>query len=91
MSSHRFSILASVGFEMAWACRICCCFWHTTGTAREVRTAERVADDGRSEAELLVARTTEERSMAVDRVEMVVRCRKERLMDPVEGAGEANG
>lgn len=33
MSSHRFSMLARVGLEMAWAWRICCS-WHAAGAAR---------------------------------------------------------
>lgn len=54
MASHRFSMFASVGLEMAWACRVCCC-WHwcrargvmEAASARDVR-AEVVVGSWRS-------------------------------------------
>jgi len=52
--------------------------------------AWRDADDGRSEAELLVARITEERSMARDGVESVAKNMREREGVPVEGTSAAN-
>lgn len=69
MSSQRFSMLARMGLEMAWLWRVC---WrHVTAAARGTQRAWRVAVDGRSEAELRVARTTEERSMTAGGVESI--------------------
>lgn len=53
---------------MACAWRVCWS-WQATGAA--LGRAVRVADDGMTAAELLEARTTEERSMAVGGVESV--------------------
>ena len=76
MSSHRFSMLASVGLEMACAWRTCCCAVQTAGAARWTLTACRDADEGMREAELLVARITEERSMAGGGVESIAQIEK---------------
>jgi hypothetical protein len=60
MSSHRFSMLARVGLEMACAWRVCW-IWQTAEAARG--TAVRVAVEGMTIAELLAALAREERNM----------------------------
>ena len=67
MSSHRFSMLARVGLEMAWAWRDCWS-WQATGAA--LGRAVRVAVDDMAAAEL-EARMIDERSMAAGGVESV--------------------
>jgi hypothetical protein len=73
ISSQRFSMLASVGFEMACAWRVCCS-WQAMGAARG--NAARVAVAGMTAAELLEARRSDERSMVADGVESVEKWRE---------------
>lgn len=74
MSSHRFSMLARVGLEMACAWRVCWS-WQATGAA--LGRAVRVATEGMTEAELLGALVRDERSMAAGGVESVEKLEKE--------------
>jgi hypothetical protein len=60
ISSHRFSMLARVGLEMACAWRVCW-IWQAAGAA--LGTIVRVAVDGMT---VRVARTMEERIMVAD-------------------------
>ena len=87
MSSHRFSILAKIGLETACAWRFCWS-WQAAGAA--LKTVARVAAAEMEVAGLLVARPSEERSMATCGVESVEQL-KGKGGGPVEGSAAANG